>query len=345
MGSSPIDETTRPSRRARSVVARVVFVALTIVLAVFGASESASAQDHGTVIRVLEASRDFRARTRAASALGASADPRVAPVLARALDDRHAAVRAAAADGLGRVGDAASVTALRAHLADGSVEVRDASRRAITAIEARRAAATTARATAAPTAGPATASAATTPTAPATPTSTPTAPSAAAGTVPSAVPPAPPIDWGHARYVVVVGTMDDRSGFAHAPLTAVLRQEVMRQLATLRGVAVVTEASLGSLESEIRRRRLRRYRLEGSIQAVQPEAMRHDVRVRCQVSMMLMDDPGRNIRAALQGAATGTEPRGRGAPVTQQQHLAERALLGAVRSAMTGTARALAAQR
>jgi hypothetical protein len=54
-------------------------------------------------IRELETNQDFRVRTQAALALGASGESRVVQPLCRALDDSKAAVRAAAAAALGKL--------------------------------------------------------------------------------------------------------------------------------------------------------------------------------------------------------------------------------------------------
>jgi hypothetical protein len=277
--------------------------------------------DRSAVIRVLQESRDFRARTRAALALGASADPTMAAPLARALADENPAVRAAAAEGLARVGGATQLGVLRGLARDPERQVRDAAARAVTAIEQR----------------------ITTGVRPPVP--------AAAGTAASALAPAaalpsepalPAIQWDRTRYVVVLGSMENRSGFTHPPLAQVLRNEVVRGLAGVYGVAIVRDAVDAAAEREITRRRIRRYRLDGSIRTVRAEPG-HDVRVRCEVSLMLMDDPGRNLRAALSGAATGSEPVRAGTFRTQQERrLAEQALEGAVRSAMNGASAALA---
>jgi hypothetical protein len=56
---------------------------------------------------------------------------------------------------------------------------------------------------------------------------------------------------------------------------------------------------------------------------------------------MLMDDPGHNLRAALNGAATGSERATPAARAAQETRLAEQALAGAVRSAMAGAGRAI----
>src|SRR5688572_24264464 len=91
--------------------------------------------DHSTVIRVLRESSDFRARVRAALALGSSSDPGVTPELVLALRDQHPAVRAAAATGLGRIGSAQALTPLRGALSDEAEVVRLEARRAIQRIE------------------------------------------------------------------------------------------------------------------------------------------------------------------------------------------------------------------
>lgn len=282
--------------------------------------------DRTAIVRVLRESRDFRARTRAALALGASTDPNMATPLASALRDPHPAVRAAAAEGLGRIGDRAHLDALRALANDPERAVREAASRAMGAIEAR------SHAPSSPT----------TPVSPLSPFSSRPAPPIA----PTPSPPnlgLPPVQWERTRYVVVLGAMENRSGYPHPDLAQVLRREVARGLSALAGVAVLPGAPDAASEQEISRRRIRRYRLDGSIRTVRAEPGR-DVRVRCEVSLLLLDDPGQNIRANLTGAATGTEPPHRDAPrPAQEQRLAERALEGAVRSAMNGASRAIVA--
>lgn len=278
--------------------------------------------DRTAVVRVLQESRDFRARARAALALGASADPAMAGPLATALRDDNAAVRAAAADGLARIGGPTQIAALRALSRDPERRVRDAATRALSAIEARVQAPIPARSTS---------------------PGMPLATSPAAASTPSTNIGVPPIQWAQTRYVVVLGSMENRSGYSHTPLANVLRSEVVRSLVGVRGVGILGGAPTAAEQQEIARRRIARYRLDGSIRTVRPEPGQ-DVRVRCEVSLMLLDDPGQNLRAALNGAATGTEPS-RGARLAQEQTLAERALQGAVRSAMNGASRAISESR
>lgn len=295
-----------------------------LVLAWAATAAPARAQDRSTVVRVLRESRDFRARVRAAMALGASADPQMAGPLVAALSDESAAVRAAAASGLGRLGNPEALPALRRALADAEREVRDAAQRAVAAIGGARSAA----AAASPPPGPIS-----------DPLRMPSV---------AVVPPQRDVDWTSARYVVVLGAMQNRSDFAPARagsvdrLGRVLADEVRRHLVVLRGVAILPDGPTPpEAEREIARRRLPRMRLEGSVTRVQRQMRGPDLQVRCEVSLMLMDEPGRNLRAALQGAATGVE-RASGARAAQEVRLAEQALTGAVRSAMSGAARAIA---
>jgi hypothetical protein len=72
-----------------------------------------AADDVGAVTSELGSAPDFRVRVGAALALGKAHDERSVNALARALDDRHPAVRAAAAAAIGATGDRAALPALR----------------------------------------------------------------------------------------------------------------------------------------------------------------------------------------------------------------------------------------
>lgn len=272
------------------------------------------------VVRVLRESPDFRARVRAALALGSTNDRNVTPALVGALRDASPAVRAAAATGLGQLGDPAALAPLQALSHDGASVVRTEALRAIRRIEASRA-----------------------PSVPSAPPRMFTRTST--GDVLPAIavtPAARDIYWPQVRYVIVMGSMENRSGFHHDGLDQLLEREVMRNLVVLRGVAVLRAGQEPpSAEREIQRRRLPKLRLEGSLNRVDRRAQPREVSVRCEVSLMLLDEPGRNLRSVLNGAATGSQPR-RGQRETQERQLAEQALTGAVHSAMSGAARAIA---
>jgi hypothetical protein len=307
-------------RQAAHVARNALLVGLAIVALGLAASATDAQTDHGMVVRVLRESRDFRARVRAALALGGSNDRTATPHLVQALSDENPAVRAAAATSLGRLADPASLPALRTARGDSARIVRDEADRAIRRIES-----------AGPPAQP-----------PAAPSPMPL-PRSATGVLPNivVVPPARDIHWPQVRHVVVLGSLENRSAFAEPSLAQVLEREVMRHLIVLRGVAVLRDGQISpSAAQEIQRRRLPKLRLEGSLNRVDRQAQPQQVSVRCEVSLMLLDD-GRNLRGVLNGAATGQAER-RGAREQQERDLAEQALAGAIRSAMSGAARAIA---
>lgn len=310
-----------PGRSLRTLRTLALLVAALGAIAL--ASSTFAQSDHATVVRVLRDSGDFRARVRAALALGSTGDPAVATHLIAALSDESPAVRAAAATALGRLGNRSAIGPLQRATSDRASVVRVEAQRAITRIEA--------------SAGPV----------------APTAPprsltrTASGAVMPSfaVVPRARDINWGTIRYVVVVGDLQNRSTFRHGSLDQVLDREVMRNLIVLRGVGVLREDQLSSdSEQQIRRRRLPKLRLEGSLNRVERRAQSRQVSVRCEVSLMLLEEPGRSIRSVLNGAATGSSPQ-RGTRADQERQLAEQALSGAVRSAMSGAARAIASAR
>jgi hypothetical protein len=275
---------------ARAWVARWAAVLSATAVALGAVVPASHAQQRTTIVRVLRESSDFRARVRAAMALGASADPAMATVLAGALRDPEPAVRVAAAEGLARLGNSDALLALRDALSDPSREVREAAERAIRALSR----------PPLPPDGPPDRTAG----APAGPIESPgpanERPLSEGG-----------VDWRGVRYAVVVGSMQNRSGFAAESLGRLLWGEVVRHLSAFRGVAVLTEPPTPEVDREIQRRGIARMRIEGTITRIQRDARGRELSVRCEVALVLMDEPGRNLRAALNGAATGSERLGR----------------------------------
>ncbi len=104
----------------------------------------------------------------------------------------------------------------------------------------------------------------------------------------------------------------------------------------MRGVAVFPSdtAMTEGAESQIRRRHLPSLRVQGNVVRVQRHMVRHDISVRCEVSLMLLAEPDRIMRGMLSGAATGTAERHRDRR-EQEEHLADEALAGAVASALS----------
>jgi len=285
-----------------------VLLAATLVLPL-------AAQDRQAMLRALQGGDDFRVRVQAAFAIGNTRDASLRPALERALRDRNPAVRAAAAAALGRLGDPAAARALRRATRDSSNAVRMQAQRSLRTLRTR-----------------ATRSA---------PAALPRQTRQGGGFYPavSVVPTADRIPWPRIRYVVVLGSMSNRTRF-RGPFEEQLRNEVHGALRLLRGVAVFPSDNLSrEHEREIRRRRLPKLRIDGTLTKIQPRRRRGELSVRAEVNLMLLDDG--NIRGMMSGAATGTEPP-RANRREQTARLASQALSGAVRSAVSSAPTALA---
>lgn len=98
-------------------LAHRTLIRLGIVAALLlGAAPSSVAQDDSGAFRDLAIGTDFRLRVAAALSLGKSKSAGARPALEKALGDPNPAVRAAAAAGLGAIGDPAALVALRSAL-------------------------------------------------------------------------------------------------------------------------------------------------------------------------------------------------------------------------------------
>ncbi len=276
-------------------------------LLLFVASVAPSAaQDRSNLVRLLTDSSDFRIRAQAAFALGATGDVGVVEPLGRALRDQNSAVRAAAATALGRIGSPRALPALRRAERDRSAAVRMQITRSVQLINDRQ-----------------------------------NANSDAPGTET-----APEINWQRVRYVVRLGDFENRSGYETDAFAGLLRNEASRHLATERTLAVIPsdESLLSDRDQrELRRRRLPRIRLDGNLTRVERESRQGDISVRCEVNFMISDEPDRVVRGMLSGSARGIEQRRTQNQAGQVRRLAEQALSGAVRSAISDPEDALAA--
>ncbi len=263
------------------------------IASVAGWPASGLAQRVSTLSRILRESRDFRARANAALALGVGGDTAARPALERALGDSHHAVRAAAATALGRLGDAAAVPALRRAARDRSPDVRSAAARSLATL------------------------------------------SSGTRSGASRDRSSEPIRWGSVRAAVVVGDMRDRSGFRATPMAPALERTIVSELGGRRELAVFRSSSEldGRPAREIARRRLPTMRLDGHVQQVRAQTRGEQVSIRCEVSLMLLDERTRDLRGMLRGAATASE-RTRSGGSTQQRRLAQQALEAAVRTAL-----------
>lgn len=278
-----------------------------------------AAQDRTQLVRILESDLDFRVRIQAAFALGNTRDPSALDPLVRALADPNPAVRAAAATGLARLGNPRALTALGNLSRDSSAAVRVQAERAIRQI--------TGQGPSAPS-GP--------------PTPPPGTLGSAGGMYPrfAIAPSESSVAWGSVRYVVFVGSLENRSGYQGPQLTLALRREVSQNLHAVRSLAVLDDpAHVPEAHTrEITRRRLPKLRLDGALSRVNRRTVSRQLSIRCEVSFMLLDEPERVMRGVLNGAATGSDEIG---SQDQERRLAEQALAGAVRSALSGVGGAL----
>jgi hypothetical protein len=103
---------------------------------VFFATWSASADGKvGYLLEQLKTATDFRVRTQAALALGASDDPSAVGPLCEALDDASNSVRSASAAALGKLKSPAGLPCLRSHLSEANASVRSVIERSVEALQ------------------------------------------------------------------------------------------------------------------------------------------------------------------------------------------------------------------
>ena len=117
---------------------RLPLRALVIGLFSIVASAPRSSAAEGRVsffIDQLKHATDFRLRTQAALALGASEDPTAVQPLCTGLDDTSEPVRSASAAALGRLKNAAGLGCLKSHAGDRSAQVRSVIDRSIKTLE------------------------------------------------------------------------------------------------------------------------------------------------------------------------------------------------------------------
>jgi hypothetical protein len=299
-----------------------VGLALTLLLTALGLAavpqtaraydDEASVPAHDTVVlmRLLGDAHSFRVRARAALALAGHGGDATITALEAALADRHPAVRAAVLTSLGRVGTRRSVPALRRAAADHVPEVAQQAKVALREIAARE-----------------------------------TIVTAAPGGALSApvLPPQPP-SLGRVRYVLVVGDMRNRTKRGGAGLESLLGARIAEELRELPYVAVLTlDQMTGEIADEIQRRKLPAFRIDGTITSVDTASRTLDEQhMRCEVSLLMMDEPDLTLRSVLKGAASSSEQI-RGERSAHMRTLASKTLKSAVRSALGNVQQAVEA--
>jgi HEAT repeat protein len=310
MGLSRCCSARRASRLGWQALLQVSFIAC------LAAASGARAEDERVLIHWLGHADSFRVRMRAALALVHAQDERAIGALEAALVDQHPAVREAAAVALGQIGTHRSVPALREAARDGNPNVAGQAKDALRSIAARE---VIVRALA--TGGT---------------NSQPGSPGAGARSAPA--PSARSL--AHVRYAVVLGEMRDKSVLPDARLPAILGERIDQELRKLDAVAVFSLRDMTEgVTRELLRHKVPTFRLEG-VSRVSSESAGHPVR--CDVSLLLMDEPERTLRGLLKGAATSSVLAA-GKPGAQQASLVQQTLKSATHGAMANILTAIEA--
>jgi len=142
--------------------------------------------------------------------------------------------------------------------------------------------------------------------------------------------------WNRARYAVIVGDMHDATSSGSGDLAPGMAEHVVRQLRRVeRVVAFKASEVTDTLLQRLGQRGLPTLRMEGRIMSLERGKLDGMPSVRCQVSLMIMDEHGRALRSVMRGAATGIEDPS-GPQWLRYARTVQRALDGAVSSAMHG---------
>jgi HEAT repeat protein len=285
-------------------------------IACCAAASGARAEDERVLIRWLAHADSFRVRMRAALALVHAQDERAIGALEAALLDPHPAVREAAAVALGQIGTHRSVPALREAARDANSSVAEQAKDALRSIAARE---MIVRALS---------------------TGRTQAQSSSFGAETRTAAPATARSLAHVRYAVVLGEMRDQSALPDAKLPAILGERIDQELRKLDAVAVFALRDMTEgVTRELLRHKVPTFRLEG-VSKVSGDAVGRPVR--CDVSLLLMDEPERTLRGLLKGAATSTA-QAPGKPGSQQASLVQQTLRSATHGAMANILAAIEA--
>lgn len=262
---------------------------------------ASSSTQESVLVRMLAEGKSFRVRARAALSLARFDSSDVALALEAALSDKHPAVRTAAASALAQNGGKRSVSALRDAAGDTETSVATAAKTALQAIASRNSGDRAAE-------------------------------SAAAN---MAFAQSAMTRLRRAQHVVVLGEMHDRTPSRSRELSELLGEQVGAALSKVDRVAVLRPEELtDEAREEIAKRKLAVLRLEGNLQQVQPVLSASERRVRCEVSVLLLDDGTGALRSMMRGAASAVAQRS-GNGVAQERELARKALRSAVQTAMS----------
>jgi len=269
-----------PRSRIASLAAALLFLV--------ASSAAVDAQSIAAPILALRTARAPRARVRAIEDIARMRPEGGRVALEDALRDRSPSVRRAAAISLGELGDPTAIAALTHSQRDRDRNVQRAATASVRAL-----------ATLPPPARP--------PNAPGTLAQRPGTPG---GFYPAAAarPPAPVVDWRTVRVVVSINQIGNRASASPAELE-LARDTMRRATESTVGFALHPGATLPAVaQQRIRARTLRWFSLEGSITQLQRQQDATAARVRAELSLAIVAEPGHNIIGTLSTAASAQEP-------------------------------------
>jgi hypothetical protein len=251
------------------------------------------------LVRMLRTSTQYRVRIQAALTLGEIADSASLPALVEALEDEESSVRVAALAALARIGDPSVLDAVRARVRDRNGSVARQARTSVRTLEQIAQRQAAAGGGTSGTGGPG-------------PTGAPAA-----------------------RFYVGLGGMGNRAGVRGDEAKALLRRFLSDEIASAPGVVITpADETPAQTTKVLKQKRLTGYWVDGSI----TKLTRENGNIRAEISLMVMTNPGRDLRMMLSGAAQ-VSANGRLTPALETD-LQNQALKGAA----TGAVRRLVGQ-
>ncbi|MBI2894776.1 MAG: HEAT repeat domain-containing protein [Deltaproteobacteria bacterium] len=147
--------------------------------------------------------------------------------------------------------------------------------------------------------------------------------------------PAPPVPAEQARFYIGLGGMGNRAGVRGDEAKRLLRQYLQAEVGATAAVVVTPDDESPAVTSKVlKQRRLTGYWIDGSI----TKLARENGVVRADISLMVMTNPGRDLRMMLSGSAS-VSSSGQTTPAVETE-LQNQALKGAA----TGVVRRLLTQ-
>ncbi len=150
-----------------------------------------------------------------------------------------------------------------------------------------------------------------------------------------------PTRWNDVRFAVGVGQLGNRSNVRGDEMSRKFRSVLQRELRQDARFVVRPDAPDSEFDANVRRHRVTGYWLEGTIGALRKATGPGIVNVRCEISLMVLSDPDRNLRMMLQSAGTAQERDRLFTPLIERR-MQEQSLESAVRGAVGRLARTLA---